>query len=681
MDKITNIIRSIASARHDLRYDDWQETLKNIDITPNATHQKLYDDAMAHYQSGENITNKLEKNLIQEKYKKRIHNLQNWMRENQLQFFLLPRSDRYQNEFLPACSQRIQWLTGFSGSHGFLILGLNQCLLISDSRYTIQMEQQTPDNVTCYTNTKNMSGERVKTLLTQNIQPGDKIGFPQWQMPIQYYQFFSQIITQKQATLEGFLQNPIDLFWQTHRDKPLALVSVFPKQYCDATLAHKISQIRALFITTLNTLDHGAIFINDLNFIAWLLNLRGGDIPYTPVSLCFLMVTEKNIFLWIDQYKLPPNVLQYCVEHHIHIYDFKNLNETLARFKGNICWLDPKTTPIQIQTLLKNAHCNVHYAPLPMQENRAIKTEAQIKHIQNAHIIDGVAMVRFLSWFANQETASECKIVEKLESYRALNKDYRGASFATIAAFNANGAIIHYQPNIQTQLQCYAKINSKISPKNNLEIGGNNLLLLDSGGQYLQGTTDITRTIAFHQIDNLAIKHDYSLVLKCHINLAMLRFPKGTTGAQCDAICRNPLWQEGKNYSHGTGHGVGMYLGVHEGPYNISPNSHTPFRAGILLSNEPGIYHPGQYGIRIENLMVSKAIETETASEKDWLIFETLTLCPMDCRLIIPELLDPTQIQWLNAYHQKVRTQLLPALTAPNDAPVREWLLQATQAL
>ena len=654
MENLQNIIRAVASARHDLRYADWCAVFANLGIEISNEITEGYGHYLNQYIAlAEGATDS------KTDHHNHIAKLQDWLRKENIDFFLLPRTDHYHNEFLSLNHERIAFLTGFTGSNGFVILSQNDCVLFSDSRYTIQMSAQTPDNVTCIT--CHHGGGEIENYLGAQLKKGNRVGFPSWQVSIKYQRLFFETAQQHYASLEGFITNPIDLFWQTRPPAPLALIEVFDKEFYDCDCAQKIKLLRTK-ISQNSDNPCQAIFISDLTLIAWLLNLRGGDVPYTPIFLSLLLVTFDKIILFVDARKINANVKQYCADYRISLKPFDDLPKILPNeLSAKSCLLDNDKTPAYIEQLLQDTNCEFHHSKLPMQQMRAQKTQAQIANLKQAHIIDGVAMVRFLAGLAQQSECDEIQIAEQLEKCRAQNKDYCGASFPTIAGINENGAIIHYRAR-----------------KNNFnKADGQALLLLDSGGQYQQATTDITRTIAFGSLDNDAIKQDYTAVLKCHIALAGLHFPAQSTGAQIDAICRYPLWQQGKNYQHSTGHGVGTYLSVHEGPYNISPFSNAPLAPNIVLSNEPGIYHEGKYGIRIENLILVKPSHINP----DWLCFETLTLCPMDLSLIKIALLSDGEIRWLNDYHTKVRESLMPHLQNPDDKIARDYLIQATRSI
>ena len=587
-------------------------------------------------------------------YQSRIEQLQQWLRDNDVQFFLLPRSDRYQQEFLPPENETLQWLTGFSGSNGFVCITPEQCLLASDTRYSIQMKQEVPDSVICYDGAL----RDVEKYLRDNVQTGDRIAFPEWQLTINAQQNFANIASEKEACLIGFADNPIDRLWLDRKTSELSPAYLLDAAHHGHSAGDKINQLRHQLQEEKCT----ANLISDLSMIAWLLNLRGSDIPYTPVNIALLMVSADEAILYIDPQKLQPHIIDNLKENHITITAYDDFEHHLPKFKQQNILLDPYVTPYYFKQIFSQAECQIHELHQPLQSERAIKNSAEQSAIMEAHRQDGIAMVRLLHWLEGQTQTSEIAIAEKLAQYRALGKDYQTASFATIAGFAEHSAIIHYHATEQTN----KTIDKTHQPT---------VLLLDSGGHYRTGTTDITRTIPFGHIDNPHIINDYSLVLKAHINLAKQIFPAGANGSQLDAICRAPLWQAGKNYQHGTGHGVGMCLDVHEGPYHISPRSDLPIKTGILFSNEPGCYHENQYGIRIENLVLVQQHPTH----HDSLYLQTVTLCPINLTLIDKKLLNHDEIAWLNDYHQLVFDTLSVDLS--DEPELYAWLKNATYAL
>ncbi|MCH9845192.1 MAG: aminopeptidase P family protein [Alphaproteobacteria bacterium] len=599
----------------------------------------------------------------------RIEQLQQWLRQENFDFFLLPRSDQYGQEFLPSCNERIAWLTGFTGSSGFVVISPSECVLFSDKRYSIQMITQTPDNVTCHDG----AGMTLEQYLQKMVPQNARIGFPQWQLSIQLQQKFADIISDNFATLHSILQNPIDLFWhhqsgQARPAMPLSLPHLLDENHCGLDASAKLTLLRQ----RLKQQNCDGNIISDLSMIAWLLNLRGSDIPYAPVNIAMLLVRHDDAHLLINLQKTTPSpeqsLTQYFAKHKITLHDLSSLNSFIEKSSGKTYLLDEQKTPYHVKLLCDQYQVKSHHHPQPLLRERAIKNKAEISAIKNAHIIDGVAMVKFLHWLEQQSETCEITIAEKLEQFRCQHDFYRGASFGTIAGFAEHGAIIHYRATQQSN--------------HHRQQQDGTLLLLDSGGHYLNGTTDITRTIPYGMINNQQIKADYSLVLKAHISLAKQIFPHGTNGAQLDALCRAPLWNYQRNYPHGTGHGVGMYADVHEGPYHISPNADKAIEAGMLFSNEPGLYRTDKYGIRIENLIITQVLDLQPLKLPDnddtWLKFDTITLCPLNLDLIDKNYLNNDDIEWLNDYHQTIWQQLSPYFT---DDSLRQYLHHATRKL
>ncbi len=655
---MNDIIHNIAAARPDLTYHNLPKLFDAFGLEFNHQNQQTYQDYLAWLQT--QSTND------KETTKKRVEQLQQWLRQENFDFFLLPRIDRYGQEFLPSCNERIAWLTGFTGSSGFVIISPSECVLFSDKRYTIQMNEQTPDNVTCHDGSHLTLEQYLQERVSKNI----KIGFPQWQLSIQLQQKFADIINVHQATFHAILQNPIDLFWHNQSGRarpamPLSPSHLLDENDCGLDASAKLTLLRQ----RLKQQNCNGNFISDLSMIAWLLNLRGSDIPYAPVNIAMLLVRHDDAHLLINPQKITSSLKQYFAKHKIILHDLSMLNSLIEKSSGDLYLLDEQKTPYHIKLLCDQHQVKSLHHPQPLLKQRAIKNRNEIAAIKNAHITDGVAMVKFLHWLKQQSETCEITIAEKLEQFRCQHDSYRGASFGTIAGFAEHGAIIHYRATKQSNFHKKQQDGC--------------LLLLDSGGHYLNGTTDITRTIPYGVINNQQMKADYTLVLKAHISLAKQIFPHGANGTQLDALCRAPLWNYQRNYPHGTGHGVGMYADVHEGPYHISPNIDKVIETGMLFSNEPGLYRTGKYGIRIENLIIAQELDLQPlnlpdADETAWLKFETVTLCPLNLDLIDINYLNHDEIEWLNDYHQKIWQQLSPYFT---DDDLRQYLHHATRKL
>jgi Xaa-Pro aminopeptidase len=545
---------------------------------------------------------------------------------------IVPHADEYQNEYLPAGNERLAWLTGFTGSAGLAIVTQDRAALFADGRYTLQAAAQAPDF-----EQHHLLTAPPEKWLKEHAQ-GLTIGYDSWLFTPRQL----EKLAESGITLQPVAANPIDAVWADRPPAPTAPIVPHDPAYSGETSREKRRKIIA-------KLDADAVVITDPASIAWLLNVRGGDVPCTPLPLSRVILHKDGRVDWF----VNPAKLKQCELDDVTVRPETNFLAALIALPGRV-QLDPATAPVALfQALDKD---RIHQASDPCTLPKACKNAAELEGVRAAHRRDGVALAVFFTWLAGADimAQTELDIVAKLESCRASSNLYRGPSFETIAGSGPNGAIVHYRAD--------AASNRALS---------DGFLLLDSGGQYLDGTTDITRTIPIGRL-TAAQRRMFTLVLKGHIAIATARFPKGTTGAQLDTLARQFLWQAGANYDHGTGHGVGCYLSVHEGPQGISSRANTTaLQPGMILSNEPGYYENGEYGIRIENLI------TVREGADGYLEFETLSFAPIAREAIDAELLSPAERAWLNAYHAEVREKLLPQLAAAEA----DWLRQATSPL
>jgi Xaa-Pro aminopeptidase len=572
----------------------------------------------------------------------KIESLQKLLKDLNLDCFIVPRSDRYQGEYVVEADERLAWLTGFTGSAGIALVLQDHVALFVDGRYTLQAEQQVTDPTI-----------KIIPLMEQSpysyvSKYGDiTIGFDPWLMSVKDYARWQ---TNTQLTLTP-INNPIDLLWTDRPLRPTTPVVLHDERYSGQSLAEKLG----LIYEELEKLKTDALLVMAPDNLCWALNCRGSDFPFTPLVDWFGLIEKgKGIHVFCDPTKISPSILLYF-GNRVQIHPIEQLSDVMLKFESII--LDPEITPVYIHQLIRE---KAILKPDPITLLKACKSSTELDGIRAAHLRDGVALTKFLCWLdaENLEDHNEITVANKLEEFRQENDLYQGPSFPTISGYADHGAIVHYRASDQSAKQL-----------------GQNLLLIDSGGQYLDGTTDVTRTITLGE-PTIEQKTNYTLVLKGHITLAMSQFPAGTTGSQLDVLARFHLWQHGLDYDHGTGHGVGHYLNVHEGPQRISKAGNaTALKPGMILSNEPGYYKNGHYGIRIENLVAVQ--KTQTHYERDMLCFETLTLAPMDRRLIDETILTSAEWQWLNAYHIKVRETLLPHL----DPDTAAWLIDATAEL
>lgn len=578
----------------------------------------------------------------------KITSLQALLKQKNLDCFIVPRSDRYQGEYVVEADERLAWLTDFTGSAGLALVFHDHIALFVDGRYSLQAKHQVNlAYVKVIAIAECKPSEYVKNLES----PIMRLGFDPWLMSDHDFTLWS-----KNPGLQ-FIPcdpNPIDELWTDQPDRPLHPIEIHDLEYAGQPHTEKLAH----FYDKLAQQEVEASLVMSPDNLCWLLNCRGSDFPYSPLVDWFAFVLQgKGVRIFCDERKIPTSV-------HLHLQDvvtfhpLEDLDKVIEGLAGKRTLLDPKLAPVIICDKLAN---NIVKAVDPIELMKACKSDQEIEGICQAHLQDGVALTKFLAWLDTipEDTETELSIAEKLEHFRQEADLYKGPSFPTIAGFAENGAIVHYRATPQT-----AKT-----------IDYSSLLLVDSGGQYLNGTTDVTRTICLGEPTSEQ-KTNFTLVLQGHIKLAMTLFPEGTTGAQLDVLARYNLWQYGLDYDHGTGHGVGYYLNVHEGPQRISKaGSQVPLRPGMILSNEPGYYKENAYGIRIENLVTVKRIEGHF--ERPILGFETLTLAPIDRRLIDETLLTSAEWEWLNQYHAKVRETLLPYL----DPDTASWLIEATAEL
>jgi Xaa-Pro aminopeptidase len=571
--------------------------------------------------------------------------------------FLVPMADEYQSEYVPASARRIEFLSGFTGSSAFIAVLKDKAAFFTDGRYTLQAQQQ-------------ISGElfalldiTVKTpsdWLAENAAKDSQIAYDPWLHTDDSITRLKKAVTKAGAALMPVEKNPIDAIWHDRPAPPAEPIYAYELAYAGKSSNDK----RAAIATELkkNKLD-GAV-ITDPASVAWLLNVRGNDVPHTPLPLSFAIIYDTGKVKWfVDPRKVTPELAK-TLGPDIAIEHPGQFSPALDRFglDGKAVRIDPEESANWIVERLRQAHAKLDLGEDPCVLPKACKNAVELEGMRAAHRRDGAALVKFFAWLEHALAAGEVTELdaeEKLAEFRGTNNLYRGPSFDTIAGAGAHGAIVHYRATRTT--------NRRLEP--------GQLFLLDSGGQYLDGTTDVTRTIAIGAATN-EMRDRFTRVLKGHIALATVRFPEGTAGSELDALARQHLWALGLDYNHGTGHGVGSFLGVHEGPQGISKRNKAPLKPGMVVSNEPGYYKTGAYGIRIENLQaVTEAIEL--SGERKMLGFETLTLAPIDKRLIDKSMLSADEIKWLNAYHARLRETLRPMV---DEASV-PWLTEATKEI
>jgi Xaa-Pro aminopeptidase len=584
----------------------------------------------------------------------RVAALRVLMQKWKIDAVLVPRADKHQGEYVPPCAERLLWLTGFSGSAGLAVITRKSALLMIDGRYTVQAGAETDTSVFEVSLLPRMKlGEWLRSALAKE----QRVGFDPWNHTAGEIARLKAALAPKNIKLKPLARNPIDVLWKKDRPKPpSAPVISQPLALAGRSAADKIADLQA----QLKNDGQSAVVLTLPDSICWLLNIRGSDVAHNPVVLAFAIVpAHGKAELFVE-----PERFEKDVRAHIapvaKILRPETLPERLAALKaqGKRVRLDPETAAYWFE--MKLGAGAISRGQDPCIQPKALKTDAEIIGARSAHVRDGHAVVRFLAWLDEQASGGsldEITAVRKLEEFRRDTNMLRDVSFPTISGSGPNGAIVHYRVTEAT--------NRRLRP--------GELFLIDSGGQYHDGTTDITRTVAISEPTD-DMKRHFTAVLKGHIAVATARFPKGTRGIDLDPFARRALWAIGEDFDHGTGHGIGSYLSVHEGPQSISRAGMTPLHPGMLISNEPGFYKVGDYGIRIENVVLVSLPEKIGDGQREMLSFETLTLAPIDRRLIIPSLLDASERTWLNDSHAHVFAMLAPKL----DPAARDWLQQAT---
>jgi Xaa-Pro aminopeptidase len=584
----------------------------------------------------------------------RLKNLRDEMTRHGVDGYLIPRADEFLGEYVPKCAERLAWLTDFTGSAGMAIVLKDKAVTMTDGRYAIQVKQQVDSS--CF---KIADSTEVKTedWIALNASSGSKIGYDPFLHTVDQITTLEKTLKAKGISLVLIRGNLIDKVWTNRPAPPTGQVILFP----DSVAGQTSEQKRRKIAESIKAANANALIVAQPDSVAWLLNIRGADVPHTPLALSYAILYADDTLDWfIDGSKVGDAVCSHLGQG-VRLHDMLHLESKIRELAFNGLTLhDSKRSSIWFKQVVEAAGGELKSIDDPCILNRACKSKSEQDAIIDTHIRDGVAVVKFLKWFDDESPKGqldEIKVAERLESFRREDKGYKDSSFDTIAGWNENGAIVHY----------------RAAPASAGKIQGNGMLLLDSGGQYEWGTTDITRTIAVG-VPNEEMKRHFTLVAKGHIAVAMARFPAGTTGVQIDTLARNALWKEGLDYDHGTGHGVGCYLSVHEEAAGIHKRGNVLFQAGMLISNEPGYYREGQYGIRIESLVFVREGGKRVGTDKLMLAFETVTLAPIDRRLIAADMLEKSEKDWLNAYHARVYDTLSPRL----EPDVKVWLKQAT---
>jgi Xaa-Pro aminopeptidase len=583
--------------------------------------------------------------------------LRSALKQNSIDYYIIPCADPHLGEYIPDHWQIIKWLTGFTGSAATVIITDTFAGLWTDSRYFIQAEKQLTGSGFEFVRPGVFQRNDYMDYISENAKDGDKIGIDGRIFSIATFRRLEKRLDGKMVSFDTHC-DLISSLWTNRPLLPFSLAFDHPTEYSGKERSAKINEVREQMRK--QNADFHLLSSND--DIMWFLNIRGSDLKYSPLLLSFALIGEEQIILFIDEAKIPAKLASAFDKLGIVILPYDEIPGILSSVtEGHYVLFSPQATSVELFNSFAKNSKHIEDISIPARL-KSKKNRTEIENICNVMIRDGVALTKFFHWFEStqgREPMTENSLSEKLLEFRSEQKDFLGSSFATITAFNENSALPHYNPE----------------EGSGAAIGERGLLLIDSGGQYLGGTTDITRSVPVG-IPTAQQKRDFTLILKGHINLALAKFPHGTRGYQLDFIARRAMWGSGMNYAHGTGHGVGYCLNVHEGPQSISPaDNKTTIEAGMLTSNEPAIYREGEYGIRIENLIL--CYEDEETEFGQFLKFDTVSLCYIEKTLIDKSLLDQKEIEWLNSYHSEVYDKLSPHLTAEE----KSWLKEKAEAL
>ena len=588
----------------------------------------------------------------------RLESLREVMKREHLAAFIFPSTDAHQSEYVADYWMGRAWISGFDGSAGTAVVTMHSAALWTDSRYFLAAEEQLKGTEFQLMKLKIPGTLSIAEWLGKELQDVDspEVGLDGW---VNSYSSTSGLIADLRKAGGITVRtnfDPLEEIWKDRPSIPLKPVEIQPMEFAGEDVSSKIKRIRL----ALRAQHADGMLVSALDDIAWTLNLRGTDVHCVPVFVSYLLIASDKVSLFVDEAKVSSEIRAYLESNGVSIYKYNKVEEGLKAYSEYNILLDGNETSYY---LWKAVRCQeIVQASSPIPAMKAVKNEAEIAGYRSAMLKDGVAMVKFLKWLLPAVEAggeTEISIDKKLTALRAEQKLFRDISFDTIAGYQAHGAIVHYEA----------------TPETDIPLKPEGLLLLDSGAQYQDGTTDITRTIALGPITE-EMKHIYTLVLKAHIQLELAKFPDGASGTQLDALGRECMWREGFNFLHGTGHGVGSYLSVHEGPHQIRMEyMPTPLRAGMTLTDEPGLYLAGKFGVRIENtVLLSDYMKTEFGK---FLQIEPLTLCPIDTAPIDLTMLMPEELAWLNEYHAKVYAELAPYL----DEEEKKWLENATKTI
>ena len=588
----------------------------------------------------------------------RLASLRELMKREHLSAFIFPSTDAHQSEYVADHWRGREWISGFNGSAGTAVVTMKSAALWTDSRYFLAAEEQLEGTEYQLMKLKIEGTPTIAEWLGKELQEvqSPEVGLDGMVNSYNYVKDLSYSLRKLGGITLRTNLDPLAQIWENRPLLPANPVEIQPLEYAGETLASKVSRIRK----SLRELHADGMLVSALDDIAWTLNLRGTDVHCNPVFVSYLLIESDKVSLFVDDNKLSSEVKQYLQDNQVSLYNYNKVEKCLESYSEYNILLDGDETSYYLWKTVKCQEIVAAGSPIPAM--KAVKNKAEIEGYRSAMLKDGVAMVKFLKWLKPAVEAggqTEISIDKKLTSLRAEQKLFRDISFDTIAGYAQHGAIVHYEA----------------TPETDVVLKPEGLILIDSGAQYQDGTTDITRTIVLGPVSE-EMKHIYTLVLKAHIQLELVKFPDGASGTQLDAVGRECMWREGYNFLHGTGHGVGSYLCVHEGPHQIRMEwMPTPLRAGMTLTDEPGLYLAGKFGVRIENtVLISDYLSTEFGK---FLQIEPLTLCPIDTTPIDVDMLLPEEIEWLNDYHQLVYEKLSPFLNEEEKL----WLKNATKPI
>lgn len=588
----------------------------------------------------------------------RLDRLRALMREEGVVAYLVPSTDPHQSEYVPSCWQRRAWISGFTGSAGDVVVTLETAGLWTDSRYFLQADEQLEGSGITLFRMGRPGVPKVEAWLSEALDDGDSLGVDPRVVSVKQAEDLEKEMSERGISVQYLDRNLIDACWADRPAPSDAAITLLEERDAGEPVAAKLERLRA----SMKEAGTDAHVVTAVDAIAWLFNLRGSDVDYNPVFLSYAAVTESDAWLFVESDRMTAEAAG-SLEGLVEVRPYAEVETFLKDAEaGKTVWIDDSATSRWVGNLVGDRGKRAGRSPIA--EFKAVKNTVELSGIRKAHLIDGVAVVRFLKWLeetVGRSPVSERSAADRLLAFRQMGEGFVGPSFPTISGYGAHGAIVHYS----------------VTEASDIPIGQDSLYLVDSGGQYRFGTTDITRTLCFgYPTDEQ--REMFTRVLRGHIDLATLAFPVGATGRHVDIIARRPLWDAGRNYLHGTGHGIGHYLNVHEGPVSISTRSpDVELAEGHVISNEPGYYKDGEYGIRTENLVTVIADPERSTDTEPFLKFETLTRCPIDTRMVVPEVLGDGGVAWLNAFHQTVRDDLSPHLTAEEAA----WLALRTEPI